>query len=89
MSQENIEVVRRGYEHFNRTGELDPGGWDADAVFDNSNAIFADPGVYRGLDRIREWIIAQGRCAAFARKAGRHSGTASPALPVEGACSAA
>ena len=60
MSQENVEIVRRGYEHFNRTGELDPDGWDADAVFDNSNAIFADPGVYRGFDRIREWIIAQG-----------------------------
>jgi ketosteroid isomerase-like protein len=59
MSRENVEVVRRGYEHFSRTGELDPDGWDADAVFDNSNAIFADPGVYRGLDRIREFFIAQ------------------------------
>jgi ketosteroid isomerase-like protein len=60
MSQENVEVVRRGYERFNRTGELDPDVWDADAVFDNSNAIFADPGVYRGFDRIREFFIAQG-----------------------------
>jgi ketosteroid isomerase-like protein len=60
MSQENVEIVRRGYEHFSRTGELDPDGWDTDAVFDNSNAIFADPGVYRGLDRIREFLIAQG-----------------------------
>jgi ketosteroid isomerase-like protein len=60
MSQENVETLRRGYEHFNRTGELDPDGWDADAVFDNSNAIFADPGMYRGFDRIREWLITQG-----------------------------
>ena len=60
MSQENVEVVRRGYERLSRTGELDPDRWDADAVFDNSNAVFADPGVYRGFDRIREFVIAQG-----------------------------
>jgi len=60
MSQENVEIVRRGYKLFSRTGEFDPGDWDADAVFDNSNAIFADPGVYRGFDRIREFLNAQG-----------------------------
>ena len=60
MSKENVEIVRGGYEHFRSTGELDPGHWDANAVFDNSNAIFADPGVYRGFDRIRKWLIAQG-----------------------------
>jgi ketosteroid isomerase-like protein len=59
MAQENVEVVRRGYEYFNRTGELDPDHWDADAVFDNSNAIFADPGVYRGFDQIMKWVIDQ------------------------------
>jgi hypothetical protein len=59
MSQENVEILRRGYEHFNRTGELDPDHWDADAVFDNSNAIFADPGVYCGFDRIMRWVIDQ------------------------------
>jgi ketosteroid isomerase-like protein len=59
MSQENVEIVRRGYEHFNRTGQLDPDRWDADAVFDNSNAIFADPGIYRGFDRILRWVIDQ------------------------------
>src|SRR6185312_9903109 len=59
MSQENVETLRRGYEFFNRTGELDPDHWDADAVFDNSNAIFADPGVYRGFDRIMKWVIDQ------------------------------
>jgi ketosteroid isomerase-like protein len=60
MSQENVEVVRRGYEKFSRTGDFDPDDWHPDAVFDNSNAIFADPGVFRGFDRIREWFIAQG-----------------------------
>ena len=54
-----MEIVRRGYEYFNRTGELDPDHWDADAVFDNSNAIFADPGVYRGFDRIMKWVVDQ------------------------------
>jgi hypothetical protein len=60
MSQENVEIVRRGYEHFSRTGELDRDTFDADPVFDNSNAVFADPGVYRGFDRIGKWLIAQG-----------------------------
>jgi ketosteroid isomerase-like protein len=60
MSQENVEILRRGYEQFNRTGEFDPDRWDADAVFDNSNAVFADPGVYRGFDRIRRFFDAQG-----------------------------
>jgi ketosteroid isomerase-like protein len=59
MSGENVEALRRGYEYFNRTGELDPDHWAADSVFDNSNAIFADPGVYRGFDRIMGWVIDQ------------------------------
>ena len=61
MSEENVEIVQRGYETFSRTGELDPDDWDPDAVLDNSNAIFADPGVYRGFDRIREFFIDQGK----------------------------
>ena len=56
MSQENVGIVRRIYE----TDDPDPDLYDAEAVFDNSNAIFADPGVYRGLDRIREFFDAQG-----------------------------
>jgi ketosteroid isomerase-like protein len=54
MSQENVEIVRRTYE----TDDPDPDLYDAEAVFDNSNAI--DPGVYRGLDQIREFYDAQG-----------------------------
>ena len=56
MSQENVEIVRRTYE----TDDPDPDLYDAEAVFDNSNAIFADPGMYRGLDQIREYYDAQG-----------------------------
>jgi ketosteroid isomerase-like protein len=59
MSGENVEVVRRGYEHLSRTGELYPDDWDPDAVFDNSTAIFADPGVYRGREEIRRFLVAQ------------------------------
>ena len=50
-----MEVVRRTYE----TDDPDPDLYDAEAVFDNSNAIFADPGVYCGLDQIREFYDAQ------------------------------
>ncbi len=60
MSEENVEILRRGYEHFSRTGELDPDRWDPDALFDNSNAIFADPGVYRGRDAIEGFLASQG-----------------------------
>jgi uncharacterized protein len=67
MSEENVEILRRGYERFNRTGELDPERWDADAVMDNSNAIFADPGTYRGFDRIQEFFAAQGEMWASQR----------------------
>jgi hypothetical protein len=28
MSQENAEIVRQGYEHYNRTGEPDYGAFD-------------------------------------------------------------
>jgi ketosteroid isomerase-like protein len=60
MSQENVEILRRGYERFSRTRELDPDDWEPDAVYDNSNAIFADPGVYRGRDAIEAFLAAQG-----------------------------
>ena len=56
MSQENVEIVRRTYE----TDDPDPDLYDSEAVLDNSNAIFTDPGVYRGLDQIREFFDAQG-----------------------------
>jgi ketosteroid isomerase-like protein len=36
MSQENVEIVRRGYEHFKVTGELRPGIVHPDFVWDMS-----------------------------------------------------
>jgi ketosteroid isomerase-like protein len=62
MSQENVEIVRRGIEQFNRqftsTEELDLGVLAPDVVFDNSNAVF-DPAIYRGHDGIREFMSVQ------------------------------
>jgi hypothetical protein len=31
MAQENVEIVRRGYEHFNRSGEVDYSILDSDS----------------------------------------------------------
>jgi hypothetical protein len=47
MSRENVELVRRGYEHLNQTGELDLRLFDPEVVLDNSNAGF-DAAVYHG-----------------------------------------
>jgi len=55
MSQENVEILRRGYEGYNRTGEFELELFDPDGVWDNSNAVF-DPAVYRGLDGVREFL---------------------------------
>ena len=54
MSQENVEVVSRGYEHFNRTGEPDY-SVDPEVVYDVSRRTF-DPIVYRGHEGIREGL---------------------------------
>src|SRR4051794_41793651 len=58
MSQENVEIVRRGMEEFNRqfnTEKLDLSLFAHDIVLDNSNAAF-DGAVYRGHDGVREWL---------------------------------
>jgi hypothetical protein len=67
MSHENVEILRRGYERFSRTGELDPNRWHPDAVFDNSAAIFADPGIYRGFSEITGFFVAQSKMWASQR----------------------
>jgi ketosteroid isomerase-like protein len=54
MSQENIEVVRRSTDAYNRRdldGMLD--NWAKDAVLDWSNARSFDASVYRGHEEIR------------------------------------
>jgi ketosteroid isomerase-like protein len=54
MSQENVEIVRRGVEAYNRRdldGILE--NWAPDAVVDWSNSRGVDAGVYRGHGEIR------------------------------------
>jgi ketosteroid isomerase-like protein len=54
MSEENVAIVRRGYDHYNRTGEPDYSIFDPDVVYDVSRRVF-DPEVYRGHEGIREF----------------------------------
>jgi len=54
MSQENVDILRRFYEHLNRTGEADFSVIDPDVVWDLSNAML-DAAVYRGHDGIRTY----------------------------------
>jgi ketosteroid isomerase-like protein len=55
MSQQNVEVVRRAFESFNRTGEFDLSVVDPEVVFDNSNAML-DAAEYRGHEGMREYL---------------------------------
>jgi hypothetical protein len=58
MSQENVEIVRRGMEPFNQhfeTPEVDLGSFAADLIVDNRAATF-DGAVYHGHDGLREWL---------------------------------
>jgi ketosteroid isomerase-like protein len=56
MSQEDVELVRRATDAYNR-GDLDGflEDWAPDAVCDWSNSRGFDAGVYRGHDEIREF----------------------------------
>jgi ketosteroid isomerase-like protein len=57
MPQENIEIVRRATDAYNRgdvEGLLED--WVPDAVLDWSNARSFDAGVYRGRDEIRAFV---------------------------------
>jgi ketosteroid isomerase-like protein len=55
MSEENVGIVRRGYEHFNRTGEPDYSDFDPEIVYDVSRRTF-DPLVYHGHEGVREFL---------------------------------
>jgi ketosteroid isomerase-like protein len=55
MSQENIEIVRREFEKFVRTGDFDPEAFDPEVEFDNSNAML-DAAIYRGPDGLRKYL---------------------------------
>jgi ketosteroid isomerase-like protein len=75
MSQENVEIVRRGMEQFNHDFTSEEPHLDLlapDIVFDNSNAGL-DAAVYRGHDGMRElmsllrgmWKLQQGKAQEF------------------------
>src|SRR5262245_64820272 len=55
MSEENLEMVRRGYEHFNSKGDVDYSALDPDIVYDLSRRTF-DPHVFRGHEGVREFV---------------------------------
>jgi ketosteroid isomerase-like protein len=60
MSQEDLEIVRRSYEHFSATGEIRTGA--ADLVWDVSNLGWPDQQVYIGdegaMQFNAEWAAA-------------------------------
>ncbi len=57
MSQENVEIVRRGYDHFLATGELLEETTDPDFVWDMSTfRDWPDQQVYEGIDGARRFI---------------------------------
>ena len=55
MSQDNVELVRRGYDHYNRTGEPDYSLLDPAVEYDVSERTF-DPAVYHGHEGVREFV---------------------------------
>jgi ketosteroid isomerase-like protein len=59
MSQENVEVVRRAFEVFNRSGAetvVSSGLWSPEVVFDPSPTGIPGLGVYRGYDEVRSFF---------------------------------
>jgi ketosteroid isomerase-like protein len=55
MSQENVEIVRRMYEHFNRTGELNLELYDP-AIEWTTAEDEPDHQTYRGLQGVRQLL---------------------------------
>ncbi len=57
MSQENVEIVRNGYEHFRTTGEFSEEIVTTDLVWDMSNFEgWPEEQVYEGVDGARAFI---------------------------------
>ncbi len=55
MTQENVDVIRRGFEKFLQTGDFDPEDFDPGFEFDNTNAMF-EAEIYRGTEGLREFL---------------------------------
>lgn len=57
MSQENVDIVRRGYDHFLATGEMLDESTDPDFVWDMSTfRNWPDQQVYEGIDGARQFL---------------------------------
>jgi ketosteroid isomerase-like protein len=59
MSQENVELVRRAYEVFNKGGPeamISAGIWSPEIVFDFSPSGIPGLGVYHGYDEVRAFF---------------------------------
>jgi ketosteroid isomerase-like protein len=59
MSQENVEIVRRSFEVFNRGGAeavISGGFWSPELVWDASPSGIPGLGVYRGYDEVRSFF---------------------------------
>ena len=57
MSQKNMEIARRVFASFERTGDLEVlrEYWAEDIVWDVSRSDFPDKGIYHGVEGVREW----------------------------------
>jgi len=63
MSERNVEIVRRGYEHFAATGELLADGTHPDFVWDMSKfSGWPEQQIYEGIEGaesfMRDWLEA-------------------------------
>jgi ketosteroid isomerase-like protein len=57
MSQENLDLVRRGFEQVVKTGELLPEAVHHDFVLDTTTFRGAiRPGIFVGVDEANEWL---------------------------------
>jgi ketosteroid isomerase-like protein len=59
MSKENVEIVRRVFEEFNRGGPaaaISAGFLANEVVFDGTRAEVPGVGVFRGLDEVRSFF---------------------------------
>lgn len=58
MTEERVDLVRRGYDVFNRRGVdgMVEEFWASDIVMDSTTADLPGAGVYRGLDELREFF---------------------------------
>ena len=55
MSEKNVEIVRRGYEHYNRTGELDYSVLDPEVQWIPDPRVGESP--IRGREKLIEFFV--------------------------------